>query len=59
MFLRDDVEVHRNALVAAQSIVREFLEATPTGRNTPAFAQLTQTIEAMHAVIADIEGDGS
>jgi integrase len=59
MFLRDDVEVHRNALVAAQSIVREFLEATPTGRNTPAFAQLTQTIEAMQAVIADIEGDGS
>jgi integrase len=59
MFLSDDVEVHRNALAAAQSIVREFLEATPTGRSTPAFAQLTQTIEAMQAVIADIEGDGS
>jgi integrase len=58
MFLRDDVEVHRNAVAAAQSIVREFLEATPTGRHTPAFAQLTQTIEAMQAVIADIEGDG-
>lgn len=59
MFLRDDVDVHRDALAAAQSIVRDFLEAAPTGRNTPAFAQLTQTIEVMQAVIADIEGDGS
>lgn len=59
MFLRDDVEVHRNAVAAAQSIVREFLEAMPTGRHTPAFAQLTQTIEVMHAIIADIEGGGS
>ncbi len=58
MYLGDDVEVHRNALAVAQSIAREFLEAAPTGRNTPAFAQLTQTIEAMQAVIADIEGDG-
>jgi hypothetical protein len=30
MFLRDDVEVHRNAL-AARHIVREFLEASPAG----------------------------
>jgi integrase len=59
MFLRDDVDVHRDALAAAQRIVRDFLEAAPTGRNTPAFAQLTQTIEVMQAVIADIEGDGS
>ena len=59
MFLRDDVEVHRNAVAAAQSSVREFLEATPAGRHTPTFAQLTQTIEVMQAVIADIEGDGS
>ena len=59
MYLRDDIEVHRNAVAAAQSIVREFLETTPTGRHTPAFAQLTQTIEAMQAVIADIEGGGS
>jgi integrase len=58
MFLRDDVDVHRDALVAAQSIVRDFLEAAPTGRNTPAFAQLTQTIEVIQTVIADIEGDG-
>ena len=57
MFLRDDVEVHRNALAAAQGIVREFLEAAPTGRNTPAFAQLRQTIEVMQAVITEIEGD--
>ena len=55
MFLRDDVQVHRNALAAAQSIVREFLEAAPSGRNTPAFAQLRQTIEVMQAVIAEIE----
>jgi hypothetical protein len=59
MYLRDDVEVHRNALAAAQSIVCDFLEAAPAGRDTPAFAQLTQTIEAMQAVITDIEGDGS
>jgi hypothetical protein len=59
MFLRDDVDVHRDALAAAQRIVRDFLEAAPTGRNTPAFAQLTQTIEVMQAVIADIEGDDS
>jgi hypothetical protein len=58
MFLRGDVEVHRNALAPAQSIVREFLESAPTGRNTPAFAQLTQTIEVMQAIIANIEGDG-
>jgi hypothetical protein len=59
MFLRDDVEVHRSALEAARHIVREFLEASPAGRNTPAFAQLRQTIEVMQAVIAEIEGDGS
>lgn len=59
MFLRDDVEVHRSALAAARHIVREFLEASPAGRNTPAFAQLRQTIEVMQAVIAEIEGDGS
>ena len=55
MFLRDDVQVHRNALAVAQSIVREFPEAAPSGRNTPAFAQLRQTIEVMRAVIAEIE----
>lgn len=59
MYLSDDIEVHRNAVAAAQSIVREFLEATPTGRHTPAFAQLTQTIEAMQTVIADIQGTSS
>jgi|GEM_PF-249047 len=59
MFLRDDVEVHRNALAAARHIVQEFLEASPAGRNTPAFAQLRQTIEVMQAVISEIEGDGS
>jgi hypothetical protein len=59
MFLRDDVEVHRSALAAAQSIVREFLEAAPSGRHTPAFAQLRQTIETMQAVIADIEEQGA
>jgi hypothetical protein len=57
MFLRDDAEVHRNALAAARSIVCEFLDASPTGRNTPAFAQLRQTIEVVEAVIADIEED--
>ena len=59
MFLRDDVEVHRSALAAARHIVQEFLEASPAGRNTPAFAQLRQTIEVMQAVISEIEGDGS
>jgi len=59
MFLRDDVEVHRNALAAAQSIVREFIEAAPSGRNTPAFAQLRQTIEVMQAAIAEIEAAGA
>jgi len=59
MFLRDDVAVHRNALAAAQGIVREFLEAAPTGRNTPAFAQLRPTFEVMQAVIADIEEVGA
>jgi integrase len=55
MFLRDDAQVHRNALAAAQRIVREFLDAAPSGRTMPAFAQLRQTIEVMEAVIADIE----